>query len=301
MIKLNYYLEYAALRLCCPLIRALPGDFAVKLGGKAGTLSAKLLQERIKLAHSNLELAFGSTLSHEQQEEIIHNLMEMLGEALVESIIFTPRDIEKHITVEGMEHLKNALKTGRGAIIIGPHFGQWELASFVFGQHLKKATIVYKALKNPLVNDYLLQKRKESGVPFISSKKGLRQVFSCLKKNYMVGLVFDQNAGRHGLPAAFFGKTAFTYTTPAAFASKTGCEVLPAYLIKGQGFRKYRMIIKEPFPLINTGNMEKDLMSNTQQYNDFIETLVRTHPEQWFGWLHRRWKIPRNLQPASKG
>ena len=299
MIKLNYYLEYAALRLLCPLIRALPGDFAVKLGGTAGALSVNLLKERIKLAHSNLDLAFGNTLSHLQQEEIIHNLMKMLGEALVESIIFTPRDIEKHIVVEGMEHLKNALKTGNGAIIIGPHFGQWELASFVFGQHLEKATIVYKALKNPLVNNYLLQKREESQVPFISSKKGLRQVFSCLKKNYMVGLVFDQNAGRHGLPATFFGQTAYTYTTPAAFALKTGCGVLPAYLIKGQGFRNYRMIIKETFPLLNTGDMEKDLMSNTQQYNDFIEELVRTHPEQWFGWLHRRWKIPSSIRNIS--
>ena len=127
MLKLSYYLEYAALRLFCPAIRLLPGDLAVKLGGKIGAMSSAFIKERIKLAHANLELAFGNTLSNSQREEIIRSLLQMLGEALAESIVFTHRDIKKHITVEGMEHLEKALERGNGVVAVSAHIGNYAL------------------------------------------------------------------------------------------------------------------------------------------------------------------------------
>ena len=104
-------------------------------------------------------------------------------------------------------------------------------------------------------------------------------------------LCLDLLAGP-GIKATFFGKTAFTYAAPASFALKTGCSVLPAYLEPLPQFRRYRLVIEAPFPLIRTGDQEQDILANTQQYNDWLEKLVRARPELWFGWLHQRWKIP---------
>ncbi len=288
----KHLLEYIALRIFCFTVKALPVPLTIRAGRKIGLLATPFIKKRIELAHSNLQIAFGDTLSFKERNKIIRSLLSLLGEGLIESIVFNTKEIEQNITVEGMELLENALAMKKGAIILGPHFGQWELAGFVFGSYLKNASTVYKSLKNPFVNSYLIKKRQESNLTLIQSKNGLRQVFASLKKGSMVVILFDQNAGRDGLPVNFFGSTAFTYSAPAVFALKTGCPVLPAYTIKDSGFRKHRLVIKEPFPLIRTGDKEKDLMANTQQYNDFIESLVRKHPDQWFGWLHNRWKIP---------
>lgn len=289
---MQHLLEYAGLRLLVGLVKLMPPQTAIAFGRGIGASLRFIFRERVRLAHDNLALAFGKRFSHEAQSDIIHKLLMLQGESLIESIITTSSSIAKHVTVTGMEHLDRALAQKRGVILLGPHFDMWELAGFIFGARLDKVSTVYKAMKNPYVNEYLLKTREKSNLGLISSKNALRPVLSRLKNGEAVVMLFDQNAGRAGLPVTFFGKTAFTYSAPAAFALKTGCAVIAAYMTREQGFRRHRLVINKPFPLISTGNMERDVLINTQQYNDFLEGLVSACPEQWFGWLHRRWKLP---------
>lgn len=299
--SIQYRLEYAGLLLFNAVLRALPDKVAIGLGRNAGALAGKILRARVRLAHENLQIVFGESLSPAQRENIIEKLFRMLGEGFVESVISSPADLLNNVSVEGLEHLKDALAKKRGVIILGPHMGMWEHASSAFAQYVDDAASLYKPLKNPYVDAYMIRTRGLGKIKLISSKNGLRQIYQRLKKGGMVTLLFDQNAGRNGVPVPFFGKIASTYSTPAAFALKTGCAIVPAYTIKEQGFRRNRTILGEQFPLIQTGNMESDIIANTRQYNAFIEDMVRRHPEQWFGWLHRRWKLPRAFAENPAG
>lgn len=290
--SIRYRLEYAGLIMFTSILRALPDRVAISLGSNAGELAGKFFRARVRLAHENLKIAFGDSLSHEQRQDLIKKLFRIFGEGFVESVISSPADLLKNVSVEGLEHLKKALAKKRGVIILGPHMGMWEHASSAFAQYVDNAASLYKPLKNPYVDAYIIRTRGLGKIKLISSKSGLRQIYQRLKKGGMVTLLFDQNAGRNGLPMPFFGKTASTYSTPAAFALKTGCAVVPAYTIKEPGFRRNRTILCEEFPLIRTGDTEHDIIANTRQYNAFIEDTVRLYPEQWFGWLHKRWKLP---------
>ncbi len=297
--KYQHLAEYAGLRFLVFMIRMLPAPLAIRLGRGIGTLLQFLFSGRMKLAHDNLNLAFKGAIPEAQRNSIISKLMKMQGESLVESMICSAESIHEHVTVEGMEHLLRALAEKKGVILLGPHFDMWELAGYIYGAQLDSVATVYKALKNPYVDGYLRRQRTGTKLELISSRNALRPVLSRLKQGLAVVMMFDQNAGRSGLPAQFFGKTAMTYSAPAAFALKTGCAVIPSYMIKEPEFRKHRLVIHEPFPLIKTGNAEADITANTQQYNDFFEHLVRQYPEQWFGWLHKRWKLPSSVVQKS--
>lgn len=292
---IRYRIEYFALRCLCAVVRALPAPYSLRLGMFAGSLVRYVLPGRMRLAHENLQLAFGSSMTHKERDVVIGKLLKLLGQAFIESVIFSPEDVRRNITIEGEQYLKVAERSAAGAIFLVPHFGMWELASFTFGSCLKEASVIYKPMKNPYVDRYLITARYKSGLELIPSKQALRRVISNLKKGRAVGILFDQNAGRAGVPATFFGKTASTYGAPAVFALKTGCPVFPAYMIPDKGFRRHRLVIGEPFSLIRTGDRTRDILANTQQYNDFLESLVRRYPELWFGWLHRRWKLPRSF------
>jgi len=292
----KYLLEYIALRMFVFFIQRLPEKLAVAAGKKTGSLAAFFLRKRVRLAHQNLQLAYGDKVSPAFRKKIISNLFQMLGEAAIESIIFKRKDIAANIHIRGWEHLENALKRGKGVILIAPHLGMWELASYVFGARLENASTVYKSLKNPLVDRYLIKNREKiAHLDLIPSKNGLKQVLRKLRRGKMVVMLFDQNAGRNGLPVKFFGKTAYTYSAPAVFAQKTGCAVIPGHIVKEDAHRTHTMVLDRPIPLIDTGDKEKDIWANTQQYTDYIETIVRQYPEQWFGWIHRRWRIPRKI------
>ena len=297
---MQYLIEYLLFRLVCGAIKAMPTTFAIKVGRRIGLVSARFLKTRANLAYSNLELAFGDALTHQERIKIIHGLFSYLGEVFVESIIFTPKDVRETITIENLEHVDDALQLNKGVIIIGPHFGPWELASYALGAHITDAATIYKPLKNRYINNYIIRTREKIvHLELISSKNALRPVLGKLRQGNAVVILFDQNAGKKGIPATFFGKTAMTYPTPAALALQTGCPVIHAHIQSDGELRRFRIIFGKPFPLIDTGNREQDLLANTQQYNDYLENLVRSDPARWFGWLHNRWKIPRRFHERN--
>jgi len=297
---LKHSIEYLLFRLVCGAINAMPTTFAMRVGRRIGPVSARFLKTRANLAYSNLELAFGDGLSHQERTQIIHNLFSYLGEVFVESIIFTQKDVRENITIENLEYVDDALKLNKGVIIIGPHFGPWELASYALGTHITDAATIYKPLKNRYINNYIIRTREKIvHLELISSKNALRPVLGKLRQGNAVVILFDQNAGKKGIPATFFGKTAMTYPTPAALALQTGCPVIHAHIQSDGELRRFRIIFGKPFPLIDTGNREQDLFANTQQYNDYLENLVRSDPARWFGWLHNRWKIPRRFHERN--
>lgn len=297
---MQHLIEYLLFRFVCGVITVLPVPFSIRVGRFIGLLSVRFLKSRVNLAYSNLEQAFGEKLNHQQRMKIIHDLFSYLGEVFVESIIFTHKDVDENITIENLEYVNDAMKLHKGIIILGPHFGPWEVASYALGAHIRDAATIYKPLKNRYINNYIVRTREKIvHLELISSKNALRPVLGKLRQGSAVVILFDQNAGRKGIPVTFFGKTALTYPTPAALALQTGCPVIHAHIQNDSGFRKFRIIFTTPFPLINTGNRGQDLLDNTQQYNDYLENLVRSDPARWFGWIHNRWKIPRRFNTDS--
>jgi KDO2-lipid IV(A) lauroyltransferase len=41
--------------------------------------------------------------------------------------------------------------------------------------------------------------------------------------------------------------------------------------------------------LIETGDLDRDVLENTKLFNKILEGYIRKSPEQWL-WIHRRWK-----------
>ncbi len=92
--KTRHLLEFYAVWLLAAFIRLLPARLAIRLGRFLGAVTGRLIKERMRLGHENLKRAFGDQLSHEERCRILRSLMELLGEALVESIIVMPEDVE---------------------------------------------------------------------------------------------------------------------------------------------------------------------------------------------------------------
>ncbi len=110
-----------------------------------------------------------------------------------------------------------------------------------------------------------------------------------LAENRMVGILIDQRAKRsEGLPIDFFGKKAPSTPALAVLAMRTGAPVLPVFMVRN-GHRAHRLLIQKPLQLASTGNIKKDVETNTLLMNQTLETMIRQYPEQWF-WVHRRWE-----------
>jgi len=111
-----------------------------------------------------------------------------------------------------------------------------------------------------------------------------------MKANEVVGILMDTNmTPPQGVFVDFFGIPACTASGLARIALRTDAAVVPGFTIWDESLGKYRLRFDPAVELVRTGNLEADILANTQKFTKIIEGYVRQYPEQWL-WVHRRWK-----------
>lgn len=287
------YTIYLLLKGFSLLVNLLPEGFTLRLGRQLGKMVYYLDRGHQKVAIQNLHIAFDQEKSEGEMRSIAKKAFENLGMMAVEFFRIPRIDVKEfkeRVKIEGLEEALKLLEKRKGALLLLGHFGNWELMGLMSKVIGNPIMVIAKPLKkNRWVDQFITKVRSAGGLEVISNIKAGRKVIRALSQNRVVGILIDQRAKRsEGIWADFFGRKAPTTPSLAVLAMKTGAPVLPVFMIRN-GFQKHRLIIKEPLELIRTGDIKKDVESNTQLFNDTLESMIRRHPDQWF-WLHQRWE-----------
>jgi len=246
-----------------------------------------------KTALQNLHIAFGREKSEREIRSIAKRSFQNLGMMVIEFFRLPKMNVaafQDKVNIQGLEICKKALDNKKGVLLLLSHFGNWEmmgLMSKFLGNSI--AVIARPMKKNKRLNRFVTEIRSGTGLEVISTEKASRKVMRVLSQNRMVGILIDQRAKRsEGVWVDFFGKKAPSTPALAVLAMRTGAPVLPVFMVRN-GYRKHRLMIKEPLQLVDTGNIKKDVETNTQLMNQTLESVIRQYPDQWF-WVHRRWQ-----------
>jgi KDO2-lipid IV(A) lauroyltransferase len=203
--------------------------------------------------------------------------------------MLTPDNFRDLIEVEGLEHCRKALEKNKGVLMFGSHFGNWELGAIALSLAVKPSVVIYRPLDNPLLENLVTWVRSCTGNIPLAKDFAMRSMLRHLKKNDILGILIDQNVSvAEGVFVDFFGQPACTTTGLALLALHTGAPVLPGYALRLIDSR-YRFIFGEEVELIRTGDRDKDVLINTQNFTRIVEDTVRKYPDQWL-WVHQRWK-----------
>jgi KDO2-lipid IV(A) lauroyltransferase len=211
----------------------------------------------------------------------------------------TKKNLHQWVKIDGMEHYLNACKEDKGVLMFGGHLGNWEIGNAALAISIKPFIFVYRVFDSPLVEKGITRIRASCGNVSLSKERAMRPMIRLLKKGFSIYLLIDQNVDwREGVFVDFFGRDACTTSGLALLASHTKAPVLPAFTrLLPDG--TYLMEIGPKVDIVNTGNRDKDVLTNTQLFTKIIENYIRQYPEQWF-WMHQRWKTKR-CQVRQKG
>jgi KDO2-lipid IV(A) lauroyltransferase len=287
------YPIYLLLRIFSFLINLLPEGLALWVGRQLGNVMYCLDAEHRKVAIQNLHIAFSQEKSEEEMRSIAKRNFQNLGMTAIEFFRIPRMDIEtfkRKVEVEGLDEALQVLEKNRGALLLLGHFGNWELMAIMSKIIKKSVLVIAKPIKqNPWIDGWINGIRKELGLEVIPPENATQKVIHALSQNQLVGILFDQRGSRSkGVWADFFGRKVPTTPGLAVMALKSGAPVLPIFMIRN-GFQKHRLLFKEPLQLINTGDMNGDILANTQLFNHTLESFIHQYPDQWF-WIHRRWE-----------
>jgi KDO2-lipid IV(A) lauroyltransferase len=194
--------------------------------------------------------------------------------------------LKRMVTCTGLENLREALASGKGAFLLSAHFGHWEVAAQWLAVHGFPQAMVYRPLENPLMEAELAAARTRFGSALIPKGGATRGIMKALKGGGIVDILIDQKADlEHSVIVDFLGVKTPTTPSLAKFVLTTGAPVTPLFSYpKGTG---YGFTIGPPI-LASPGDTTTSL---TQRYNDTLSRAILARPELWF-WFHDRW-MPR--------
>ncbi|MBN8470512.1 lysophospholipid acyltransferase family protein [Corallococcus exiguus] len=196
--------------------------------------------------------------------------------------------------IEGEEAwaaLKAHVATGKGALLVTAHFGNWELV----GQMLIRWGIPLNALVRPLkgaLNTRIAVNRLGAGAGLIYPKGAIQEITDAVNRGESAYMLLDQALpAKSAVFVPFFGRLASTTPAMAVAAERTGVPVFVVMGVRppGPGAR-YRLEVEGPILPPQPGECADPITEHTARVTAAMERAIRRHPEQWL-WLHRRWKV----------
>ncbi len=287
-------------------IRCLPVSVALWIGKGIGMFAYYFDIKHKSRAYSNLKIAFADSKSPNEIKQITKRLFKNYGQNLIELFrmpLLTPSKFDQVVTVEGKDYVTEALKQGKGAIILAMHFGSWELASLscaMLGHPYKM--FVKPQKRHSKLDDLLNSYRACGGSVVLSRGSGTRDFVRSLKNNEVIGMVVDQG-GRDGVLVPFLGRQATMSVGAIRMGLKLGVPICFSAIIRErENGSRHKMIIHEPFQLENTGDMEADVIASLKKVMKFMEHYIHTYPSEYM-WFYKIWKYSNeaNISVLSDG
>jgi KDO2-lipid IV(A) lauroyltransferase len=290
MKKIRHYLEYKILLGIGFLIRGLPRSTMLQLGRLVGDFIYFCVPVRKSIVFNHLEFSFPDK-SAAQRKIIARGAYQNFGMNVFEHLcvpMLSNEDFRRIVKLVDEDVLVQALEKGRGVIIAGGHFGNWEYTSSAVAAYGYRLGVVVAEVSNKYIDKRVNEHREASGAEMIPKGASTRAVIRILRENGVMGMLMDQDENEDGIFVDFFGRPCSTAKGPAALALKTGASIIFFAAI-----RQHDGSIDVAFEPVEidyeAGMTEENIVDITQRCTSRLEHYTRLYPDQWF-WMHRRWK-----------
>lgn len=187
--------------------------------------------------------------------------------------------------VAGEEALTDTVRRRRGAILLTPHLGAWEMAGLYYSSR-HPLTILYRPSRLGLDELSVRGRGRLGGKVVATDARGVRSLLTALRNGEILGILPDQDPGDEGgVFAPFFGISASTMTLVSRLTRNTGAPVFLTWaerLPRGRGFALHLRALPE---VTAAGSLEESAAA----LNRGVEAAVRSLPAQYL-WAYKRFK-----------
>ena len=292
-MKKNFLADYLGcilFKVLGPLLRMLPVGGSLFLGRRLGDCFYYFDLRHKARVFSNLKRVFGRELSPGEISLLARDFYQSFGESIIEIFLIPMIDAEyisKYVQIENENVVKEALKKGKGAILVAVHAGSWELSNVISANLGFPYSYLVRGQSLPRLNALLNKYRRNKGCRIITREEGLKGLLSSLKSNQAVGITLDQG-GKSGTLIEFFGKRASMATGAVKLALRYDMPLIPVFFTRIGGPRIKVWAGKE-ISLLKGGNEAEEIKNNLARILPLFEDFIRKHPKDYL-WTYKIWK-----------
>lgn len=261
-----------------------------------------------------------SNLSHAFPKESLHKLkiigrtscrrtMEMGLFSLASPFFSEARVKKQFLVVANIKKLELEIGSRkRPQVVIVPHFAEMEAITMlpeVWSITMPETGVIYRPFKNKNLEKYVKRTRERFGLKLLSRRDGFHQAGEILRRNGWIAVLFDQNAGKHGVLSTFMGRIASTSELAGLLVQKFDADLLAVY-VRRAGFWRAELFAeqvecnhsKTEVTLNANRWLENLLQENVKKRLSSAEATAQarmfskkdaTTAADWL-WLHSRWR-----------
>jgi len=266
-------------------IAALPEPVAMGLGSVVGEVLFRVRREHRAQVTANLVRVLGAgeedaaLLDRWARRSFREYARYWVEGARLPGI--SSEEVERHVEIEGIEHLRRAAEDGRGCILALPHIGSWEYGGAFLATQGLPMTAVAERIEPPELFDYFVEQRAAMGLTIVPlDRKSGGTLLAALRAGTLVGLLCDRDIEETGIEVEFFGERTTMPAGPATLALRTGATLCTGAVYSGPG-RMHRAVVQAPLDTTRSGSLRADVARLTQEIALRLEGLIRRAPEQW--------------------
>ncbi len=290
MKKYRYLPEYKIVVFLGWFIRLLPRKMVLLLGERIGDLIFYCIPVRKKITVNQIKRAFPDK-SNREVAGIARDTYRNLGMNSLEYLCLpglSKKSLLEIVKFKNEEVMQRAFAKGKGVILVGGHFGNWEYMGAAISASGYPLTYVVAGIANPHIDKMVNKYRMGVGISILPKGMSVRLMLKTLRKNEAMAMLMDQDAGRNGTFVNFFNQPCSTPKGPALFALKTGAAMILVSSIR-QRDGALQVNFEEVELDYGQGATPENIHEIMQRCTAGLESYVRDYPGHWL-WMHRRWK-----------
>jgi len=277
---------------------------SLRLVDAAAFIAYHLSRSKRRLIERNLAQTFGESLRPNEITPIVKSsFYQFWLEAFSMRSLSLRRAESTRLTTRGVEHLRQALDKGKGAILWDSScFGRNVLAKQVLHDHGFSVHQVYGEnyaggfytpcpatwVRRRLIKRFFGNCEKPYvaevlNLPLWEPLPVMRTLFERLKENRIVCVAGDGTLGWNWVHKRFLWLQRGFSTGMVSLARMTGAPILPLFCIQ-ESDNKIVMIIEPPIESDFTKDRDKASQTCIEQYVNLLDSYIRRHPGQYYGW-----------------
>ncbi len=278
----NPYFQRLIFNLFIKLISDLPIKILLFLG-KIGGLFFYHSNKKFK-ALRNLRIAFAPEKSPFEIRKILRKSCMNFGMNIFEILKLPKIDktyLKKYLRYKNLELLKKYQDTS--IVIMGIHFGNWELANSKIAQDFKYVIFV-RPQKPKFWDEFLNSQRRKFGLEIIEeSMNFLKRIKECIREKKFLGFVADHGVSDRSPKIEFFKRKVASPIGGVKICQKYNLPLILAFTRREKQNFHLIEIYKE---ISLTGDVIKDL----EKVNKTLEEYIKIYPYE-YNWYFKRFKF----------
>jgi lauroyl/myristoyl acyltransferase len=269
------------------LVTRLPRAGSYAIGHVATWLAYQLMRDGTGAIIDNLRVVRPDATEPELKRLALLTYRSYARDTIdfIRSLVMNRTQFEAMMVSFDNTRLDEQLARGRGVVIVGGHFGNWEMGGVALRLlHGYPLTVVGKSEASPAVGEIRQRMRESLGIETLEIGQMLEtalQIRRLLAANGIVAMLLDRHLGRDRIDVTFFGRPAGFLRTPAMIGYLSGAPLLPAFMIR-QSDDRFVGALGDPIVVDSTKPTGDAVREATQAFAIQLEARIRAHPQLWY-------------------